>query len=54
MGSLLGGVVALVVGAGLAVASVIGVVQMRSDPSGSGAPTTDEVRSQVVTYGSNQ
>ncbi len=48
MGSFIGGFVALVVGAGLAAASVIGVVQLQSGDSSEGAPA-----SQVVDYGTN-
>jgi hypothetical protein len=50
MTSAISGAVAFLVGTGLAVASVVGVVQMRSTASG---PASPEVESQVVDYGTN-
>jgi hypothetical protein len=50
MTSVISGAVAFLVGTGLAVASVVGVVQMRSAASG---PSGSEVESQVVDYGTN-
>jgi hypothetical protein len=51
MTAYLSGVIAFLVGTGLAVGSVVGVVQMRNTSSG---PSGAEVQSQVVDYGTNQ
>ena len=48
MSSFLGGLAAIVVGAGLGAATVVGVVQSQSADSNPTQPTT-----QVVEYGSN-
>jgi hypothetical protein len=50
MTTAISGAVAFLVGTCLAVASVMGVVQMRSAASG---PSSPEVESQVVDYGTN-
>lgn len=50
MNSILGGIAALIVGSGLAAATVFGVVSSQTSPSGQ-SPTN--VNQPVVPYGSN-
>jgi hypothetical protein len=54
VGSLMGGVVALLVGSGLATAAVVGVVQASSSSNESSLPGGVTPQSQVLDYGTNQ
>lgn len=47
MGTIIGGIVALVVGGALATATIVGVVQTQSDSNPA------QVKSSVVNYGTN-
>lgn len=47
MGTVIGGLVALLVGSALAAATIVGVVQTQSDSN------PPQVKSSVVSYGSN-
>ena len=52
MGSLAGGIIALIVGGGLAAATVVGIVS--SQTASGETPIKGTVQSQVMDYGTNQ
>ena len=52
VGSLVGGIIALIVGGGLAAATVVGIVS--SQTSSGETPIKGTVQSQVMDYGTNQ
>lgn len=52
MSGLIGGIVAFMVGTGLATATVVGLVQSRS--ASAEAPIDGSLQSQVIDYGTNQ